>query len=561
MLKRFLKFFKGHEHAADESFEGSYLDHLLGQVRPFAADELEYCPEHDPLLLVVVGVLRATMLNAWSPELRRPLVDSQSPGMVPPPPPATPASLEGDDGGDEDDDGEAGDGPVETAEFAVPLEEDSEVESIDPDDVVEAAEVDEETGSEGAGWTRQTQEIALDEIRAAQRAGAGPADTAEMQAIDPTADPTVETRTGDLDAQSEEALRARPRLDSEEVLQAARVFLGLLIENDRLPTDLQLSVGEMMLARDLLLGYFVQSGDFDDNARRLLSLVEQKFGDGLFSQARILLKLFHTDQQTRVNNDRNLFYEDMILRLGIRRRHRVSLEESRAFRARMDEADDEAGRRALFGWLSEEALIKFHFLVRDPADVARWKPVVARSTRPGVEENFARYLPPRRWRPIDAYEGFSVEAQALRHVCLDAARDYVLSLLKTCYFVLRAVGDTGLEGYLDTFFDWSSASFGVDGTVLMPRLYKRSMMEHEPMVEILGELYDEFYAEKTAEIVDGWGGDRIRAALGEAIEALGECDLGDVAPGYYDLGGLVFDRLFDVRYPSAEFAFKLHRLT
>ena len=83
MFKRFLKFFRGDDEAPDEPFEGSYLDHLLGQVKPVVVSQLAEEPDHDPLLLVVVGILRYTMINAWSPKLRSPLTDSQSPGKRP----------------------------------------------------------------------------------------------------------------------------------------------------------------------------------------------------------------------------------------------------------------------------------------------------------------------------------------------------------------------------------------------------------------------------------------------------------------------------------------------
>ena len=94
MLKRFLKFFKNDDQEAPE-FEGSYLDFLLNQVEPGVIAELDQCEEHDPLLLVIAEILRISMRGAWSPSLRRPLLDEHSPRAVasrhaPPPPPPTP---------------------------------------------------------------------------------------------------------------------------------------------------------------------------------------------------------------------------------------------------------------------------------------------------------------------------------------------------------------------------------------------------------------------------------------------------------------------------------------
>ncbi len=575
MFKRFLKFFRGDEGSPQEAFDGSYLDHLLQQVRPNVVAQLEECPEHDPLLLVVVGILRYTMINAWSPKLRAPLADSNSPGRD-----APPGGVEAGPSSDSTDE-------FETAAAINP----DETEEIRPDDVLAEESIDEadaETGAPDAqddeleaepsddeddipqspapapqSALRKTEEIDVSEIREASRRASreAPADTTfEREVVQvEQADPTIEIEQDTLfEAQKNDD---RPRIDTEEVLQAGRMFLGLLIENDRLPLELQLTVAETTLARDLLLGYFVANTDFEDKARRLLTLVEQKFAEEHFSQASILLELFQTDDQTRINNDRNLFYEDMILRLGIRRRHRMSAEELRRFETLISGCDNPEGAQEMIDWLGDSCLIRFQTFNRDPEHVAVWGKIAGASTRADARETFLRYLPPRRWRALGHYPSLDAVEQVQRHVTIETAREYVISLLKTCYFVLRAVGDTGLEGYLDTFFDWADVKYGVDATRIMPELYKRSMMDPEPMAVILDDIYDEFFGERTPEIIDRWGDEEIESAIYLALNELGECDLGEIAPGYYDFGAFVFDRLFDVRYPSPEFSFKIHRLT
>lgn len=614
MFKRFLKFFRGEHDSPEEPFEGSYLDHLLAQITPAAEQQIEECPQHDPLLLVVVGLLRHTMINAWSPKLRCPLTDSQSPGSRTPVEPLPPEELENpapeSDTTNEFDavtpEVDATDDKASTSAPAPGLDEqtsepaaDSQLDADDehdeeappesdadaePDglteetDAEEQAELDGDESEESGPHedsepdedaltprsTRKTEEIDVEEVRrASMRRAAEEESLTETMEMDRTIlepDPTIEIEQ-DAIFEAQGIGDGRPRVDSEEVLQAGRVFLGLLIENDRLPLDLQLSVAETTLARDLLLGYFVGHDDFDDKARRLLALVEQKFGEGLFSQARILLQLFHTDEQTRINNDRNLFYEDMILRLGIRRRHRMSDEELQRFEALLKDVHSPSGASAVIDWLSTKCLIKFHAFNRDPQQVDEWSETLENVDREGARENFLRYLPARRWRPFGHFEGLTPVDQMRRHVSMDTAREYVIAQLKTCYFVLRAVGDTGLEGYLDTFFDWASDEFGVNGTRLMPQLYKRSMMDPEPMEEILRELYDEHFAGPVEQQLDSWTDADIEAALYEALSTMGGCDLGEIAPGYYDLGSFVYDQLFRVSYPSDEFPFKIHRLT
>ncbi len=587
MFKRFLKFFRGEDDAPSEPFEGSYLDHLLGMLRPGVATQLKECPEHDPLLLVVVGILRMTMINAWSPLLRTPLTDTQSPGRsgrltVRNPAPESVATKEFDipdppeeeeDGNetiDEDvlldevvseaDEGETGAETQSSDALNVARGADDEDDDDDHDD---QADDDDDAPAEiqpAPRSTRKTEEIDVEEVRAASLR-ATLTDTAEIDRVEADMpDPTIEIEQDTLLNALENA-DGRPRVDSEEVLQAGRVFLGLLIENDRLPVELQLSVAETTLARDLLLGYFIGNDDFEEKARRLLTLVEQKFGEGLFSQARILLQLFHTDEQTRINNDRNLFYEDMILRLGIRRRHRMSAEELKRFTVLLSDVRTPAGARAVATWLGDVCLIHLQSFNRDPVQIQNWNDLLKLAKRDGAKENFLRYLPPRRWRPVGGASEQSIVERIDKHISIDTAREYVICQIKTCYFVLRAVGDTGLEGFLDTFFDWSTNSFGIDGTVLMPELYKRSMMDPEPMSVILEEIYDKHYAAATLDLLDAFTESQIEAALYDALEAMGACDLGEVAPGYYDLGAFVFDQLFGVAYPTSEFPFKVHRLT
>lgn len=641
MFKRFLKFFRGDEHSPEEPFEGSYLDHLLEQVRPAVEEQLEECPDHDPLLLVVAGILRLTMMNEWSPVLRSPLVDSQSPGKRPPPAPVPPDALSNpakesdttnefeivvpdddelvgadtDDGDDivleEDSEGtdlETDDSAEEDSDEHDSDEEDSderdsderhsdeedsddeEAEAQEPgadveesdsaDDVEPAASAlshspdetfDEPPNPPTERPHRKTEEIDVEEVRQAslrrtrerdeerEREQSTLRQTAEMDAFEP--DPTIEIEQDTLFEVRAESEDGRPRLDTEEVLQAGRVFLGLLIENDRLPVELQLTVGETTLARDLLLGYFVGNDGFEDRARNLLTLVEQKFGDGMFSQARILLELFHTDEQTRISNDRNLFYEDMILRLGIRRRHRLSKEEVARFSELSENARSPEGSRELCVWLQDRCGIKFHCFNRSPAQVDSWSEMLSRAERDGAEANFLRYIPPRRWRPIAGEGRLSPPDRMGRHISNDTARNFVLAQLKTCYFVLRAVGDTGLETFLDTFFDWTRERFDFDGTRLMPELYKRSMMDPEPMEVILRELYDEHFAQKTESMVEKWSDEDIENAMYDALQTIENADLSEVAPGFYDLGAFTYDQLFGVEYPTAEFSFKVHRLT
>lgn len=601
MLKRFLKFLKGDDPNVVERFEGSYLDHLLEQIQPRVAEQVNECPEHDPLLLVVVGILRQTMMNVWDPRTTEPLLDSQSPGVPSgfTAPAAETSEFEAYEDVDDSVQFEIEEPGSDTSEIDASVREralmkdDTEADSDSPDvsdgddsdrDDSDSDDSDQEEGtglnedsvaefqknfsdaddersdweddetldqpppSPGdGGWNRITEEIDVSEIRAhADEAGR---------------DSTLELDREEMLERARNREMQRPRVDTEDVLQAGRLYLALLIENDRLPTDLQLSVAETMVARDMLLGYFIGSDEVADNAHRILALVEQKFRDGLFGQARILLELFHTNEHSWVQEEHKIFYEDMILKLGIRRRNRLSESEVAAFQGHLDRATDNEGISGLASWLSRQCLISFHLYMRDPDRVSSWDAVLEPVTLEDARETFDLYVPPRRWRPLDSYDTIQPTEQIVRHVGAETAREYVLRHLKTCFVVLRAHGDTGLETYLDSFFNWMESSLDFNGTAILPGLYRRSMMDNESMEEILESAYEEHFEELVESKLDDLEESEIVAALFASMDKLRQTDIADVAPGYYDLGGFVFDELFGFEAPDPQFSFKIHRLS
>jgi len=582
MFRRFLKFLKGDEDGADERFEGSYLDHLLEQIRPTLIKQLQHCPEHDPVLLAVVGVLRSTMLNAWALEMREPLVDKQTPGVRPAP---APTDMEAALDDTQEQTAPVASAPNEdTLDFPRPdlaadseaiadvdaASEDEEVENdSEADDIVADEESSEDDGNaEEDGKDEQADEDESDvsdddivEQREPENRSARITEEIDVSELHIVSPPERADRDTTVEMEREAIIAgALPRLDTPEVLQAGRVFLNLLIDNDRLPADLQLSVSETTLARDLLLGYFVGSDDFAGKAKRLLTTVEKKFADGLFSQARLLLQLFHTDESTRITNDRNLFYEDMILRLGIRRRHKITEEESTQLRERFKASSTDKGMRDLFAWLDSALLVKMHLLGRSPQAHSVWSDSIEACTKPKAKERFLELIPAIRWRPADRAE-LPVAEQIRQHVTKKSARVFVIAQIRTCYFVLRAVGDTGLEGYLDSFFDWTEREFGLNGTRLMPILYNRSMMESDSMTQILEDVYETHFAPQIDGKFATFDTAAIDKAFASAMKLVEKYDFGEVAPGYYDLGGFVFDELFKMTYPSREFAAKVHRIT
>ena len=487
MLKRIFQLFKTDGHETPPDFSGSYLDYLLSTIELQVRAELEACPGHDPLLLTIAEILRASMPGVWHDGVRRPLVESS--GDTPPPVP--------------------GGAPPPPAPGG--LDEDSEIddfEEFEDSDIL-------------------TEELDFDGESLGESSSAGA-------------------------TQGE-----RPRLDEPQVLQAGRVYLGMLIENDRLPPMLQLGLSELVLSRDLLIGYFVGAQRFEDKASQLLRVIEEKFSESLFSQARILLGLFQAERATRIRNDRNIFYEDMIQRLGIRRRHAVSAERVAERDALGVEGRDQMIELAR--WYADALSVQLHTLGRAPEAVDAWTELGALADADASE--LLRFVPPRRWRPLAEREPGTIDAALAEHAGPDAVSAYVVRQMRTCYFVLRAPGNTGLESYLDAYFDWMGDALDFDATLILPEIYRRSMGEFDAMGQIFQDLYDVHLREKVAALLADLTEERRADAADRAAHALLSAALDQVPPGNYDLGGFLFDALFSIEYPTPEFAFKIHRLT
>lgn len=569
MLKRLLKFFKGGEEPLAPEHGGSYLDFLMEQARPGVQAELDRCPEHDPLLLMIVQILNVSMRGAWSQRIQRPLRDTHSPPL-----PSLDYPTSAEESVAEEDEVElvSEEEIVETSEASddddesLTYEDTSRLEvppqldpAVEEDTSPRAALPESHLQDDDPGGTQEIDpEVIANAARKAPPAPP-PAPAGFKKAKGPE-----DTQDGLLAADPSDAGDSLPRADRKEVLQAGRVFLGMLIENDRLPPDLQLGLEETALARDLLVGYFVGASQYEAKAQKLLRIVEQKFGDGLFSQARILLQLFQTDRDTRVRNDRNIFYEDMIQRLGVRRRQSLAPELAERYKQLLSELSEQPSEEEillLIRWLSQHLGIKLHLFVRPRSSVDAWRKTTQLSSLVGATEHFLRYLPPRRWRaPVDLNDR-SLALQLRDHLSPETLSIYVVNHLRASYFVLRAVGDTGLEGYLDTFFDWASQSLDYNATALCPELYRRSMSDGDAMSAIFQDIYDRNLRARAEDKLRQIDEAAVRAALRGIVAHLRACDLHDLPAGNYDLGALVIDQLLKVSYPQPEFAFKVHRLT
>lgn len=343
--------------------------------------------------------------------------------------------------------------------------------------------------------------------------------------------------------------------------QAARAYFSVLVENDRLPAGAQLDESELGLLRDLLVEYFSGNETVRDRANEVLALIERKFSEGAFTQARILLQIFETDVETKLNNERNLFYEDMIMRLGIRRRHEVPAEERdeiREMAANLKPSDDE-GIKELLSRLAHEYYVHFCLDIRSAEASKDWAKF-AEVIEEGSRERLLKYVPPLRWRPPFLVSNESVVSMAMSHLQPEATERYVQRLIKMCYFLLLASGDTGFESFIYSLLTWSRDEVNVDVKRLLPFIHRRSVLDEVGLQETLDEVYQDFYQTTLAARLDGAKA-KIEAAWRGFLKELAAMDLNEIPPGHYDLGGFLLDQMLGFKQPDTYFAFKLYRLT
>jgi hypothetical protein len=487
----------GGNNDAEEIPEGGYLDHLLEEVEPRVESELEACPGHDPFLLVAAEVMRTLTDGRWADD-----------------------------------------------ELRCPIADADSPPQQDPPPPPESGETSEDAAQKGA----------FDD---------DPADRGGDFQIESTAEIPPETtrRVRSVNVSEESTEAPDYRLDADPILRAARVFYGVLVQNDRLPVSLQMRPKDIAAARDLLLAYFSEDGELKQKARNLMAVVEKKFNEGYFSQAKILIRLFDADEGTLNENDRNLFYDDMLMRFGQKNATEGMRLDRTVLDAKFDAlVDGEIELPEFFDTMAEEYGVHINVLAEPATSVDHWDELFERSNRVTTKTGSVDVLPERRWRPMSTF-GRDPGELLDGYVGPTSMGPYVQRHLKTAFFILRAVGDTGMEPYLDTVFDWSETAFEVDGPALMPRIYKEATDSNRSIDEIFDDVYEEFYSEPAEEAVQAWDRDDVEEAAGTVASRIPELELNRLSSGHFDFGGLVLDELFGLEFHDATFAVKIHQLT
>ncbi|RVU47867.1 hypothetical protein EA187_00070 [Lujinxingia sediminis] len=434
-------------------------------------------------------------------------------------------------------------------EVCLDAEEDSEAfETLDESSVVGEVVLGEEDAIAPTGLD-ETGEVAVVSSNADAPAGFVSAldDTAEFEVPQVRAQPGVSWPV---------------HLDEPEMLHGARVLLAVLLDNDRLPLSCQLDVAELLVAADLWTQIVAQARGVEQRVDPLARLVEQKFAAGSFGQVKLLLQLFPANAETRISNDRQIFYEDMILRMGIRRRQALRAEVVDVLKAELsaERLREDVHAPAIFATLQERAGIAMHLYTREPSEVEPWRQVAQKVELTRGRAYLMGMIPPRRWRAVSERSERPLLRLLNEHLVKPMARDHIIQHLKATYFVLRAVGDTGLEPYLDDFFTFSSEVCGVDAERFMPEIYRRTLGNAESIGGIFLDIYARHYQDVVEARLDSLDDAAIIRAYDQAMGALASCDVAEQAPGEFNLGGFVLDQHLNLKLSNPAFGFKLYRL-
>lgn len=340
----------------------------------------------------------------------------------------------------------------------------------------------------------------------------------------------------------------------------ARAWLALLIDNDSLPVQQQLSQTDLELPRRLLAAFFFDVGDLQQQASVVLRGIEERFNTGRFGQASLLLQLFDTDGPTRRSNERNLFFEQMSLAILSRRAACPAALRDDYRTAFADSiASPGAGLRPLLDWLADRAGVRLHLRARGVETTAHWVQAVT-PLAGTVGADILVHMPHRRWRTPAQLVDQDFALVCREHLQHQSLSDYVARLTRVAYFVTLATGRTGFESFISDYVHWLERHFQTVGTRILPDLHRRWSVDDEALSDALRAVQSTWFD------LSRWGsGTFSPEAVAQGVASLhhrfGALDLREVAEGDYDLGGLLYDELVGFSQTGLDRALRVHRLT
>lgn len=335
---------------------------------------------------------------------------------------------------------------------------------------------------------------------------------------------------------------------------AARAYLSILIENEHLPVQSQLNEAELNILRELLFCYFGGNSD-DINAKgtQVLSLIERKFSNGDFPQARILLQIFETNNETRQNNERNLYYEEMIMRLDTISTRNKALSSNVVSTATASGASDAEVLRA-FSVCEQNANARFCLYLRDLKEYEKWETTLS-VLETETKDYLLDYIPIVRWRKLGTLDE-SIISQLGRHITFEMLKRHVQQKLRMCYFILLASGSTGFEWFIFAFTKWSKEYFDVDVREVFPMLHRSGIVDGMCLQEVLDVATERFYGRAMNAI--SIHPETLETAYRKAIQFIFQSDISLIPAGDYNFGDFLLDSILPFQYEDPHFAYRLH---
>lgn len=342
--------------------------------------------------------------------------------------------------------------------------------------------------------------------------------------------------------------------------QYLRTYVTLLLDNDRLAPHLQLTGANVQKPRQLLASFFNGSATLQRDAQNVLKFIEEKYTTGRFGQARLLLQLFDTDEATRRSNERNLFYEEMILAFMSRREVPVDEAQRADFRrACMDGAASvDIGMQQIVRWLAAHANIRLNVLGIKPDERVMWSHVLAKAPH-DLAFAFGSVVPVHKWRLATDF-GSSALSAVEDHIDGLLLREYATRLTRVAYFITLAPGETGFENLLLRYIEWVGENFECVPTRILPELHKRTTIEEVGLSECLEDQF-RTHLHTSRFGTGGFSPEAIREAFSVLQRKLAELDINTIPEGDYDLTGMVMDELVAFAHSDLSQSFRVHRLS
>ena len=331
-------------------------------------------------------------------------------------------------------------------------------------------------------------------------------------------------------------------------------WLNLLLDNHRLPPQLQLDADGLQPARALLAGYFLKQGDFDKAVAGLLAFVEERFNGGHFAQAAGLLQIFESDLPTRRNNERQLFFEELQAAFGTT--SNGSAPTADAWKRLIKTAPQTSWDRLfwMIDHLRNHANIRLHCLDKPRTEGTRWTTCTENLSPMQRNELIDRVQPPQWRMPEAAF----LRANIAAHLNYFSVEQYVTRLTRVAYYLLLASGKTGYEGLILDFYRWLGDHFDTLPSRLLPLIHRETTVDDMFLSDSLqGCLESVLSAPRETLVVPSER--HIDDAVVEVCEQLAAIDPRDVAPGEYDLGGLFLDQILGFRNAPVEHRLRMHR--